>query len=182
MIVGVIDTKLKWGNNVNFKKLFEAQAKLDKAIFEKAGIDYEKQKHEIAVKQTLALLVELSELANEIGVFKYWKHSHKIDSLKAREEWADVLHFFLSLGNYYGFEIEIKNDYKFLEIKEEKEVIAALGGLMYAAHAFDNQEAAMCFLEALLAIGNWLGMDQKAMVAEYRRKNRINYERITNGY
>lgn len=58
---------------------------------------------ELLVDTFLALQVEISELANATRCFKHWscKPSEKKEVLL--EEYADILHFFLSLGNQLGF-------------------------------------------------------------------------------
>lgn len=76
------------------KELLKMQKDLDNLIFEKANI-----KEYPVSKIKLALLVELSELANEVQSFKYWKHNKNIKREKILEEWADCLHFALSLEN-----------------------------------------------------------------------------------
>lgn len=51
----------------------------------------------------LALQVEVSELANETRCFKHWSRKGASEKSIILEEYVDVLHFFLSLGNQLGF-------------------------------------------------------------------------------
>lgn len=74
--------------------LFIAQGKLDQEIADKHHISYETTHHERA----LSLLVELGELANSTRCFKYWSNKGSESRERVLDEYADGLHFFLSLG------------------------------------------------------------------------------------
>ena len=79
-------------------ELFFLQAVLDKEIADNHHVDYETT----FTRRVLALLVELGEFANETRCFKYW--SYKPSSAKEiiLDEYADGLHFLLSLGVMMG--------------------------------------------------------------------------------
>ena len=81
---------------MNLIELYEAQRELDAYVGKNLGIDINAP--EYVQKRVFALKVELAEFANEVGWFKYWKQSHKMDWKRAAEEHADVTHFFLSIG------------------------------------------------------------------------------------
>lgn len=108
---------------MNLKKLFEAQADLDKHIIEKKGL----QGVDLLPNLILALQVELGECANEWRGFKYWSDDQEprinvpYHTLSANiytgekfpdveyknlllEEYVDCLHFILSIGNYLGLQ------------------------------------------------------------------------------
>lgn len=83
-------------------KLYKAQEELDKEIQNNHSITYESTRN----KRILALLVEIGEFANTTRTFKFW-------SLKGREkdeimldEFADGLHFLLSLGIDKGYIVD----------------------------------------------------------------------------
>lgn len=79
---------------MEIENLLKMQKDLDNLIFKKSNItEYPSN------KVRLALFVELGELANEVQSFKYWKHNKNIKREKILEEWADCLHFALSLEN-----------------------------------------------------------------------------------
>ena len=58
---------------MNLQPLFETQAKLDKRIVEKKGL----QGQDLLDKKILALQVELGELANEHRGFKFWSENQE---------------------------------------------------------------------------------------------------------
>src|SRR5699024_7253229 len=93
---------------MNLQPLFETQAKLDKRIVEKKGL----QGKDLLDKKILSLQVELGELANELPeVFKFWSNK-KNNYKKALEEYCDCLHFILSIGNEWSLSDMIFEDFK----------------------------------------------------------------------
>src|SRR5690606_38123781 len=75
-------------------RLYDMQGKLDAVIYEKHNV---KPGPEAYHKLVVALQVELCEMANEMRFFKFW--STKGPSDRVLDEFVDVLHFFLSIGN-----------------------------------------------------------------------------------
>lgn len=76
------------------KELFKAQRGLDETIHKNHGVSYETTRS----RRTLALLVEIGELANTTRCFKYWSNKGSDAKEVVLDEYADGLHFFLSLG------------------------------------------------------------------------------------
>jgi len=74
--------------------LYEKQAALDKTIADNHKITYKTTRN----KRTLALLVEFGEFANSTRCFKYWSNKGPEAKEIVLDEYADGLHFFLSLG------------------------------------------------------------------------------------
>ncbi|GAA0735393.1 dUTP diphosphatase [Clostridium oceanicum] len=86
---------------INLKDLYELQKELDDYILEnkKKKID----EKELLTDTILALHVEVSELANATRIFKHWSNKGPMERDEILEEYVDVLHFFLSVGNQLGF-------------------------------------------------------------------------------
>ena len=78
---------------MNYTKLLNLQKSLDDTIHKAHEVSIE----DIWKERTVALIVEFSEFANELSVFKYWKKNKEIDKSKMYEEYSDVLHFIFSL-------------------------------------------------------------------------------------
>jgi len=86
------------------------QSKLDKYISDKKSLNINKET--LIAYLTQALQVEAAELANAIRAFKFWSEKKEYDRDKVLEEYIDVFHFFLSLGNNLGFTAkEIEDTY-----------------------------------------------------------------------
>ncbi|MEG2909687.1 MAG: dUTP diphosphatase, partial [Erysipelotrichaceae bacterium] len=76
------------------KDLYEMQDKLDQRIFDEHGIT----RIETMNRRMLALLIEIGELANETRCFKFWSNKGASSKDVILEEYADGIHFLLSLG------------------------------------------------------------------------------------
>lgn len=84
---------------MEIKDLLEKQKFLDDYILKNIDID-EKTR---VTNTTLALIVEVAEMANEIRSFKHWSKKSPSSKEIILGEYVDVLHFFLSLANQLGF-------------------------------------------------------------------------------
>ena len=84
------------------KEMYEKQYELDNEIASNHHISYEETKD----KRLLALLVELGEFANATRTFKFWSFKPSESKERVLDEFADGLHFLLSLGLAYGFKLD----------------------------------------------------------------------------
>ena len=74
--------------------LYPLQKELDEEIASLHQVSYESTH----ARRLLALLVEFGEFANETRCFKYWSLKGPGPKERILDEYADGLHFFLSLG------------------------------------------------------------------------------------
>ena len=79
---------------IELTNLYKKQAELDARIAENHNVSYETTRE----RRILALLVEIGELANATRCFKYWSNKSSEPRDIVLDEYADGLHFFLSLG------------------------------------------------------------------------------------
>lgn len=162
---------------MDIKKMLEAQKELDKANMEKGGLT----EYPLDMVQT-AYRVELGELLQEWKQFKFWKlNKGEIDREKMLEEWADCMHFALSLERYSECNNEAYHDYVIKHVEEhvkkylyeEKDIYIVLKrcfiDLTYA-------------LENTIILGLKLGYTLEELEQAYWKKNKINWERIEGGY
>ncbi|MBQ6920451.1 MAG: dUTP diphosphatase [Bacilli bacterium] len=84
------------------KEMYQKQLELDTEIAKNHNISYEETKD----KRLLALLVELGEFANATRTFKFWSFKPSESKERVLDEFADGLHFLLSLGLAYHFEVD----------------------------------------------------------------------------
>ena len=82
--------------------LYKKQSELDANIASNHNVTYKSTRN----KRTLALLVELGEFANATRTFKYWSNKGPESKERVLDEFADGLHFILSLGIDQGYEID----------------------------------------------------------------------------
>ena len=101
---------------MEFKDLLEKQRQLDEFITKKH--DPLMKQRDFLVYRLLALQVEVSELANSTRSFKYWSDKGPESKERVIDEYADVLHFLLSIGHTLDFTAaEIEQAY----LKKHKE-------------------------------------------------------------
>lgn len=75
-------------------EMFIVQQELDETIAKNHGISYQTTRD----RRILSLLVEIGELANATRCFKYWSYKPSEAKEVVLDEYADGLHFLLSLG------------------------------------------------------------------------------------
>ena len=161
---------------VNIEELYGYQSKLDAEIASKHNVDYEVTHS----RRLLALIVEIGELANETRCFKYWSNKGPSAKEIVMDEFADGLHFLLSLGiplNASKFEYEItKID---IPLTEQFHNVYKL-----ATNLLDHYDSAHyeeCFQE-YLTIAASIGMSSDDIINSYLAKLSVNYKRQETNY
>lgn len=131
---------------MNLAKLFEKQRELDAHIIKKKGL----QGKDLTANTYMALMVELSEFANEGRWFKHWSENRlpntyrfeELDESQVREwnplleEFVDSVHFFLSLAIQKGWEDAL---YIFVEQLDPDEFDGDLTGYFLQMTYFLNR-------------------------------------------
>ncbi len=164
--------------------MLEDQKKLDAVIFKNAGMA------EYPLKSMkLSLLVEIGELCNQWKGFKHWKKHKEIDKEKLLDEFADCLHFGLSLENKLK-QLE-GTDFRIIlpPINIVRDFISNCNegdvNLMRIC-AFENAYKQCSTLENvvinILTVGAYLGITEEEMETSYYKKHRENYKRQEEGY
>jgi len=99
---------------MELKELFELQNELDQTILDRVtGRMMNVDNKRFLNDKIMALSVEVSEFANEVEAFKYWKQNKRNDKEKQLSEYVDILHFWLSIGNTMKFTpLEVEAAYR----------------------------------------------------------------------
>lgn len=160
----------------NLKEMFVAQAKLDQTIAENHNITYKTTRS----RRTLALIVEIGELANATRCFKYWSNKPSETKEVVLDEYADGLHFFLSLGIDIGsikieYEISKPDD----DLTQQFINVYTLISIFAEDATEDNYEVAF---NAFLNILPLLGFSWKELEEAYYKKLGTNYVRQETNY
>lgn len=163
---------------MNIKKMLYAQKELDDIWMKRANLT------EYPLEMTItAYRVELGELLQEWKQFKYWKmNKGEINRDKMLEEWADCMHFALSL-DYNNYPLNSTDHYNIILIKHLENFIKSIE--TWNIYRILNS----CFyvdkvriLENTLKLGLKLGYTLEELEQAYWRKNMINWKRIKNNY
>ena len=156
--------------------LYVKQRELDANIAKNHQITYESTRN----KRTLALLVELGEFANATRTFKYWSNKGGESKERILDEFADGLHFLLSLGIDQGFEVDS------LEIEDDNDSLTdnllktyELTSIFYQNQTESNYlRAFTSYLRALFKLGYDWGEAKEA----YYLKLKENHVRQETNY
>lgn len=163
---------------MNLTKLFEMQRELDTRIEKLHNLE----SSELFSKKTLALLVELGELANETRCFKFWSLKAPSEKTVILDEFADGMHFILSLGILLKAENQIDlSSEKFLD-NEPTEQFLKVYQLISELNVNRSIEKLNEVFVAYLDLGKLLGFSDKDVEKAYFAKNEVNHKRQDSGY
>lgn len=165
---------------MNLEPLFQMQKELDAHIEQQHPRE---EGEDRLAKKTLALQVELGELANELPeVFKFW--SNKKNSMeRALEEYVDCLHFILSIGLEHEFDEIVP--VLAIEPLECSDIVRQLTLLMRTDwEIYEEGDGAYYHegLEMFVGLGNMLGFTWEQIEEAYKSKNGTNHQRQVEGY
>lgn len=162
--------------NIELTDLFEAQKKLDQRIAEEHHVSYQTTRD----KRIMALIVEIGELANATRCFKYWSNKGSEDKSIVLDEYADGLHFFLSLG------IDIQTSKNVYHLTKHQEDLTKQFHLVYHyIDLFYKKQDDKSFIKAFQSFFNLLpllGYRWKELKNAYYKKLQVNYDRQNNNY
>lgn len=153
-------------------RIAEMQEKLDESVMEKAkNTPNPMLKYDFS-RLRLALIDEIGELVHELkGDWCWWKKTQVlVDRNKVIEELVDVWHLSLSINNhlknYCSDDVLEKEYYKDQDLDIIICTLISSNGSYYP----------------LVALTRKLSYTIKEIYNKYIEKNKINYERIANGY
>lgn len=161
---------------LDLKPLYELQKSLDEEIANNHHVTYSST-HE---QRLLALIVELGELANETRCFKYWSNKPSSPKEIVMDEYADGLHFLLSLG------IPLKANKFFYDlVKSEDDLTLQFHHLYQKATAllknYDLLHYEDC-MQTFLNLALSLNMNEEDIKNAYLSKLKVNHTRQENNY
>ncbi|WP_027121113.1 dUTP diphosphatase [Mycoplasma leonicaptivi] len=165
---------------MNLEEIFTMQKKLDIHIDKKRQITNPQiDKQSLLTQRLLALIVEASEFVNEVQSFKYWKQNKNINHKAIKEEFADLLHFFITLG--YENNIPTNIEPKIVDIdinKQFKELFIAISNILQNC----NYQTVYYAFSIALGCFDLLGFTYAEMFQAYFEKNQKNYKRLSTNY
>ena len=162
------------------KEMLQMQDKLDEAIMKEYGltcIDEEKLR--------FAIIDEVGELTHELkGNWCWWKKTQApVDRKKVLGELVDIWHFVLSWQNHFKDGEEgminaravVRNSKRILNLIKTKEY-------RLSEELSDLVAWELCKVERLIAITEYLGFTVEQVYEAYCNKNKVNYQRLKEGY
>ena len=161
------------------KKMLQMQAKLDEAIMKEYGL--------IEINEEnlrMAILDEVGELTHELKAnWCWWKKTQApVDNDKVLGELVDVWYFVLSYQNHFDYGMQgiinrcmfsrnLERNLDLLKVKDYElpEIFSDLVEFEFK-------------LERLIPITEYLGFSVEDVYKAYCKKNKVNYQRLKEGY
>jgi dimeric dUTPase (all-alpha-NTP-PPase superfamily) len=180
LVVGSLDvyrTSKKKDGEKNMKKLQEIQKQADKKIM--ANLSEEISLEGIIQSKIIALDIEISEFANEIEFFKYWKKNKGKENML--EELADCVAFILTIANSYKYVLKIDMDK--LDISHDlNNTYMFIKSSLTTFYKHRGAAALLNILQGLFKIAKTLGITYEEIEEAYIRKSEINIQRQEMSY
>lgn len=160
--------------------MLKKQDELNSAIMKEYGLTT------ISKEQIdLATLDEIGEFTHELkGDWCWWKKTQApVDKEKVLGELVDIWHFVLSYQNHFNFGEEARLSY----LNEEELSNGMLKRLRTKKSNLSKVLTRLVIFESsiipvLIAITEYLGFTIEQVYEAYCGKNKINYQRLENGY
>ena len=161
---------------IDLEELFQAQEQLDLAIAQNHDITYATTRH----RRFMACYVEIGELANATRCFKYWSNKGAEEDEIVLDEFADGLHFFLSLG------VDIKTSKRSYNLTKHMDNLTdQFLEVYHRLDVFRKKQDDVSYIKAFQAFLNLLplmGYKWKQLRDAYYKKLGVNYKRQENNY
>ena len=161
---------------MKISELFNIQKQLDDKILKEHGLE----ETNLLQPKTLALLVELGELANETRCFKYWSKKGPSENEVILEEYVDCLHFILSIGLHEGYSA-IEPEQR-VATQHETALFLEIYRITNQLQEESTLEGYLALFEVFLSLGEKLGFAWEEIYTAYLKKNAVNHQRQANGY
>ena len=156
--------------------LFKKQAELDATIAQNHHVTYQNTRS----RRIMALIVEIGELANATRCFKYWSNKGPESKEIILDEYADGLHFFLSLG------VDIKTSKtSYNRTKHLDTLTDQFHEIYHRIDVFNKKQDEKSYIKAFQAFLNLLpllGYRWKDLQNAYYKKLGVNYVRQETNY
>ncbi|MGL4617063.1 MAG: dUTP diphosphatase [Mycoplasmoidaceae bacterium] len=150
--------------------------------------DFIEKKHKLLKKslisrKRLALIVELSELCNEVRCFKFWSLKKSSEKDIILDEFVDCLHFILSIGLFYGIK-EMKFSLKPLPKKKKDNIqlSKSFTDLISNVSSLNSDKKVKNFIKKLFQLAIDLDLTFKEINKAYYSKNQVNINRQKENY
>ena len=162
------------------KEMLDMQEKLDEAVMKEYGLFYIDEE-----KLSFAILDEVGELTHELKAnWCWWKKTQApVDDNKVLGELVDIWHFVLSWqNNFNGGEEGLLTDDETMEKVEDNRWSIEEFGKGIVIKLADLSYSPFWKVEPLIAITEYLGFTIEQVYKAYCDKNKINYQRLKEGY
>jgi dimeric dUTPase (all-alpha-NTP-PPase superfamily) len=158
---------------VDLNKQFEMQKVVDNLIHKNHDIA---DPFEVKEEYILAIMDEICELMNKMRIHKFWSNKEMEAREVLLEEYVDIWHFLLAIGNM----IQVPVEHYGIEIKPT--FTQQFRGLLYVANDIFTPMGWHLFANQLKGLGIMMGFGEVEVIDAFKAKHDINIKRQQNGY
>ena len=162
------------------KEMLQMQEKLDESIMKEYGLNEIDEEN-----LRMAILDEVGELTHELkGDWCWWKKTQpQVDEEKVLGELVDIWHFVLNYQNHFnGGENGILNASMFERNSDNILNLLMTNEYKLSETLTDLSTWNIHKMERLVAISEYLGFTIEQVYKAYCDKNKVNYQRLKEGY
>ena len=162
------------------KEMLQMQEKLDESIMKEYGLNEIDEEN-----LRMAILDEVGELTHELkGDWCWWKKNQPlVDKEKVLGELVDIWHFVLSYQNHFnGGENGILNASMFERNSDNILNLLMTNEYKLSETLTDLSTWNIHKMERLVAISEYLNFTIEQVYEAYCDKNKVNYQRLKEGY
>ena len=163
----------------DFKSLEPIQKEVNEIV--NARLIENKMALPVQMDYLVAMHVEFFEFINAVGTFKFWKHSHNPDKERVLDELADIIAFYLSIG-----EIDNNADAVITETEEELKEYSTISIIRSVSAAIQTgEETANDLILMGIAVEiarREVGANWEEIAEAYKKKSAENIRRQKEGY
>lgn len=161
---------------IQLADLYKKQFELDTTIQENHNVDYPSTRY----KRFLAFQVELSELANATRCFKFWSNKESESKARLLDEFADGMHFILSIGIDFGYTVE---EIEIIPLEEDLTTGFLICNKLFVEFIEKQDfDSYIEFLVYFFSMSTIFGYNPNELVEAYFLKLGVNYQRQDNNY
>lgn len=173
--------------NINIETLLDQREEYERRL----KYIYRLHEKDLNLRNIVAFCSEVAELMNEWKHFKYWQKGKKSNRKKQLEEYADGLHFILSIFNAYKEKMPgiVKYEYLFpdeelaYEAEDDEILLQVVRLYEYASYLLDPYEYNFKeLLQEYLNLGYMLGFTWDEIVKSFLKALSKNLKRLDDGY
>jgi len=163
-------------DEIELKELYQLQGELDKKIADNHQTTYASTQDD----RLMALIVEIGELANETRCFKYWSKKGPSPREILLDEYADGMHFLLSLGIPLGAS---KTCYQVQKVDWSltRHFHSLYKAVVELVESYDLNHYTYAYQLFINLIPS-LGFTVEEVIAAYKAKLGVNYHRQNTNY
>lgn len=157
----------------------ENMMKIHKQLEDKIEKRFDLSPRSMHDENIVAFMVEIGELANETKCFKYWSADKSIKRARVLEEYADLCHVLIGLGNAIGAK---PFEPKRLQENSLTQQFITLYDITLKHHWLQEERTWTSLVNATIGLGFLLHFTEEEVENAFKQKHELNMKRQESDY